>query len=106
MIPQYAEYREAVEEELRAVFEGRSGFLYDLLRYHLGWVDARGQPQPGGSPLALPPALALAACAALAGDYRRALPAAAGVALVHHFTLVHGEVQAGHAEDPDRPSIW
>ena len=106
MIPQYAEYREAVEEELRAVFEGRSGFLYDLLRYHLGWVDAQGQPQPGGSPLAFPSALALAACAALAGDYRRALPAAAGVALVHHFTLVHGEVQAGRAEDPDRPSIW
>lgn len=106
MIPQYAEYREAVEAELREVFEGRSGFLYDLLRYHLGWVDAQGQPQPGGLPLALPPAMALAACAALGGDYRRALPAAAGVSLVHHFTLVHGEVQAGRAADPNRPSIW
>ena len=51
-------------------------------------------------------AVSLASCEALNGDFRTALPAAAGVELVHHFTLVHGEVQAGRAENPDRPSIW
>ena len=50
--------------------------------------------------------MALTACEAMGTDFRSALPAAAGVELVHHFTLVHGEVQAGRAEDPDRPSIW
>ena len=51
--------------------------------------------------------MALVACEALGADYRApALPAAAGVELVHHFTLVHGEVQTGRAEEPDRPSIW
>ena len=48
----------------------------------------------------------MASCEALGSDFGKALPAAAGVELVHHFTLVHGEVQAGRAEDADRPSIW
>ena len=107
MIAQYDEYRQAVEQELRGIFAGREGFLYNLLRYHLGWVDQQGIPQPGGGPpLHFQGAVALASCQSLADDFRPALPAAAGVELVHHFTLVHGEVQIGRAESVDRPSIW
>ena len=106
MISRYDEYRQSVERELRDIFEGREGFLYNLLRYHLGWVDQQGRPQDGGTPLHFQGAVVLAACQALDADFRAALPAAAGVELVHHFTLVHGEVQAGRAEDVDRPSIW
>lgn len=106
MISRYDEYRQGVEGELRDVFDGREGFLYNLLRYHLGWVDQQGEPQPGGTALHFQGAMALACCEALGADFRSALPAAAGVELVHHFTLVHGEVQAGRAEDVGRPSIW
>ena len=106
MISRYDEYRQGVERELSAIFEGREGFLYNLLRYHLGWVDQQGRPREGGPALHFQGAVALAACEGLGADFRSALPAAAGVELVHHFTLVHGEVQAGRAEEPDRPSIW
>lgn len=106
MISIYDEYRQSVERELRDIFEGREGFLYNLLRYHLGWVDQQGRPQDSGTPLHFQGAMALAACQALDTEFGAALPAAAGVELVHHFTLVHGEVQAGRAEDADRPSIW
>ncbi len=106
MISRYDEYRQGVERELRDIFEGREGFLYNLLRYHLGWVDQQGRPQDVGPMLHFQGAVALASCEALGADFRAALPAAAGVELVHHFTLVHGEVQAGRAEEPDRPSIW
>ena len=106
MISRYDEYRRGVEEELRGIFEGREGFLYKLLRYHLGWVDPEGRPQEGATAMHFQGAMALACSEALGGDFRPALPAAAGVELVHHFTLVHGEVQAGRAEDADRPSIW
>ena len=106
MISRYDEYRRGVERELSGIFEGCEGFLYNLLRYHLGWVDQQGRPQEGGPALHFQGALTLAACEGLGGDFRPALPAAAGVELVHHFTLVHGEVQAGRAEEPDRPSIW
>lgn len=106
MISKYEIYRQSVQEELRGVFEGREGFLYKLLRYHLGWVDQHGRPEDGNTPLHFQGSLALVACEAAGGDFQAALPAAAGVELVHHFTLVHGEVQAGRAENVDRPGIW
>ena len=91
---------------MRDLFEGRNGFLYNILRYHLGWVDEHGRPEEGATPLHLQGAVPLACCEGLGGDYRAALPAAAAAELVHHFTLVHGEVQAGRAESADRPGIW
>ena len=106
MISRYDDYRQAVEGELRDVFDGREGFLYNLLRYHLGWVDQQGSPLEGATGLHFQGAVALASCEAFGADFRRGLPAAASVELIHHFTLVHGEVQAGRAEDDDRPSIW
>ena len=106
MISRYEEYRRGVEEELRGIFEGREGLLYKLLRYHLGWIDQHGETLDGVTALHFQGAVALATCEAVGADFRRALPAAAGVELVHHFTLVHGEVQAGRAEDAERPSIW
>ncbi len=95
-----------MEDELRVVFESRKGFLYDVLRYHLGWMDQQGQPQAGSTPLNFQPALALASCQALGGDFQNALPVAASVELIYNFTLIHGDVQAGRADPGDRPSVW
>ena len=91
---------------MKEVFSGREGFLYDLLRYHLGWAGQRGEPEDNPSVLHLQSLLALVCCEALIGDFQAALPAAAGIELVYNFTLVHGEVQAGRVAEPDRPSIW
>ena len=95
-----------MEDELRTVFESREGFLYDVLRYHMGWVDQQGQPKSETAPLSFQSALALASCDALGGDFRNALPVAASVDLIYNFTLVHGDVQSNRAEPGDRPSIW
>jgi geranylgeranyl diphosphate synthase type I len=84
----------------------RQGFLYDLLRYHLGWTDQNGQRLDDPLPLRFQPAMAMLVCEALGGDFHPALPVAAAVDLVYNFTLVHGEVQAGRADAQDRPSIW
>jgi len=91
---------------LKDVFSGREGFLYDLLRYHFGWADQRGQPEDLPLALRLQSLLALVCCEALSGDFQAALPAAAGIELVHNFTLVHSDVQSGRVDQEDRPSIW
>ena len=98
--------RRALEEELKDVFSGREGFLYDLLRYHFGWADQRGQPEDLPLALHLQSLLALVCCEALSGDFQAALPAAAGIELVYNFTLVHSDVQSGRVDQQDRPSIW
>ena len=106
MFAGYESYREALDEELRDVFSSRRGFLYDVLRYHLGWTDEQGNLQENLAPLHFPSILALSSSHALSGDFRPALPAAAGVELVYNFTLVHGDVQSGRPDGGDRPSIW
>ena len=91
---------------MKEVFASRQGFLYDLLRYHLRWVDQRGAPEDNSLPFHVHPMLALLSCEALSGDYDKALPAAAAVELIYDFVQVHGEVQAGMSDSPDRPSVW
>ena len=91
---------------MREVFADRQGFLYDMLRYHLGWIDQQGQAQDSLLQLSFQPVLALAVCRAISGDMEPALPAAAGVELVRNFTLVHGEVQSARTESAERPSVW
>lgn len=102
-------WQSALEAELRDCFAGREGFLYNLLRYQLGWVDQEGQPEPERPRESFHALLALAAGEAVGGDYGPALPAAAAVELVYNFALVHNKVQAGWAGQRDaaaRPSIW
>ena len=82
--------------------------LYDLLRYHFGWVDERGNPaETAITPLHHCGLLALAAADAVSGQYQDAVPAASAVELAYNFVLVHNDVQAGRIDqDDNRPSIW
>ncbi len=104
----YDSYRAGVHAELRSEFDGRQGMLYDLLRYHLGWVDERGNPADDAlTPLHHCGVLAMASADAVSGEHRGAVSAAAAVELAYNFVLVHNDVQAGRIDqDNVRPSIW
>ena len=99
-------WQSALEAELQACFAERQGFLYNLLRYHLGWVDREGQPESGIARQSFHSLLSLATGEAVSGDYTPSLPAAAAVELVYNFVLVHNEVQANRGNAGDRPSLW
>lgn len=104
----YDSYRAGVHAELRSAFDGRQGMVYDLLRYHLGWVDERGNPADDTlTPLHHCGVLAMASAEAVSGGHEEAVTAAAAVELAYNFVLVHNDVQAGRIDqDNDRPSIW
>jgi len=76
-----------------------------MIRYHLGWEDAEGQPQDAGGK-ALRPTLCLLACEAAGGEWHRALPASAAVELVHNFSLIHDDIQDRDTERHHRPTVW
>ena len=99
-------WQSALEAELQACFAERQGFLYNLLRYHLGWIDREGQPESGVARQSFHSLLTFAAGQAVSGDYTPSLPAAAAVELVYNFVLVHNEVQASRGNAGDRPSLW
>ena len=82
--------------------------LYDLLRYHLGWVDERGYPAEDAlTALHHCGVLTMASADAVSGGHEDAVTAAAAVELAYNFVLVHNDVQAGRIDqDNSRPSIW
>ena len=82
--------------------------LYNVMRYHLGWVDRHGQPaaSPASQGKALRPTLCVFACQALEGDLALALPAAAALELIHNFSLIHDDIQDQGYERRHQPTVW
>lgn len=92
---------------LGSILEPREpALLYHMMRYHLGWEDAQGRPQPGPLGKALRPILCLLACEALGGRWEQALPAAVALELVHNFSLVHDDIQDQDRERRHRLTVW
>ncbi len=80
--------------------------LYDILRYHLGWLDEKLTPTRRSGGKLLRPTLCLLCTEAFNGSYRRALPAAAAVELLHNFSLIHDDVEDRGQERHGRRTVW
>ncbi len=102
----FEKYRAGIDAELRSALAGYQSPMYDMLRYHLGWIDEKGNPLPGSAGKALRPTLCLLACESVGGDPGEALPAAASTELIHNFSLIHDDVQDDDRERRHRPTVW
>lgn len=100
----FQEYRTALRQELMAVL-GQPQPIYDMLRYHVGWRDERGQPTSAEGKM-VRGVLCLAAAKAVGGDCRRALPAATAVELVHNFSLIHDDIEDASPVRRHRATVW
>ncbi|MBM3157342.1 MAG: polyprenyl synthetase family protein, partial [Chloroflexi bacterium] len=67
-------YRADLEAELKFAVGEASLPMYNMMRYHLGWLDRQGRPQTATAGKRLRPILCLLACQAVNGDWRQALP--------------------------------
>ena len=99
-------FRVDLETELRFAVGSASLPMYDMMRYHLGWTDAQGNPQSTTVGKRLRPILCLLTCQSVGGDWRQALPAAAAVELVHNFSLIHDDIQDASPERRGRATVW
>jgi geranylgeranyl diphosphate synthase type I len=102
-----------VDEELRTVLRPAPAepAVHEMLRYHLGWTDAAGQPENavdarrfGGKRLR--GALAILACEACGGSGPRAVPVGAAVELIHNFSLIHDDIEDHDQERRHRATVW
>ncbi|MHB1293608.1 MAG: polyprenyl synthetase family protein [Anaerolineae bacterium] len=103
------QYFDAIELELKDVLrEGEQavGPLYAMMQYHMGWVNQRFEPEPADRGKRLRPLLCVLACEAVGGDWRRALPAAAALELVHNFSLIHDDIEDDSSERRHRTTVW
>jgi geranylgeranyl diphosphate synthase type I len=99
-------YKTDLETELKFAVGAASLPMYDMMRYHLGWIDREGKPQTATAGKRLRPILCLLACQAVGGEWRQALPAASAVELVHNFSLIHDDIQDSSQERRGRATVW
>jgi geranylgeranyl diphosphate synthase type I len=78
--------------------------MYAMLAYHLGWEGEGSGERATGKRIR--PTLLLLTCSAAGGDWRKALPAAAAVELLHNFSLIHDDIQDGSEQRRGRPTLW
>ncbi|HEX5369919.1 MAG TPA: polyprenyl synthetase family protein [Dehalococcoidia bacterium] len=79
--------------------------VYDLIAYHLGWIDEDGTPVEGGSGKMVRSHLCFLAASGY-GDPGCAAKAAAAMELVHAFSLIHDDIEDGDTERRHRPTLW
>ena len=94
---------------MRATFpqaEARVARFYAMQEYQLGWRDERLAPAYADSGKLLRPLLSLLACRAAGGIPERALPIAAGIQLVHDFSLIHDDIEDLGETRRGRPTVW
>jgi geranylgeranyl diphosphate synthase type I len=99
-------YRSAVRVELRKVIRSCPPALGNVLRYHMGWQDERGQRCNKGSGKFVRSTLCLLSCQAVGGNMSQATPAAAAVELIHNFSLIHDDIEDASYERHRRPTVW
>ena len=106
-LPQvFHRYRKEIASELASVVGNSSLAIYDMMRYHLGWIDSQGRPEEGTGGKLVRPTLCLLCCQAVGGEWRVALPAAAALELVHNFSLIHDDIEDGDEERRRRATVW
>ena len=75
-----------------------------MMHYHMGWDDQNQAPATSGKRTR--PLLTLLCAAASGGDWQLALPLAAGVELIHNFSLIHDDIQDSSRMRHNRPTVW
>lgn len=103
-----AHYAALIRAELDAAVRasGPLAGFYGMMAYHLGWVDRDFAAQPARVGKNLRPALCLLLCDGLGGDLRDGAPIAAGIELLHNFSLVHDDIEDRSPTRRGRPTIW
>ena len=75
-----------------------------MLAYHMGWEGEHAGPVARGKRIR--PLLVLLTAGAAKCDWKKALPAAAAVELIHNFSLIHDDIQDGSDQRRGRPTVW
>ncbi len=98
----------AIEEELQhqvsRLDEEHTAAYHEMLTYHMGWTGEGAGEMARGKRIR--PLLVLLAASASGGNWEKALPAAAGIELIHNFSLLHDDIQDKSETRRGRLTAW
>ncbi|NJP06233.1 MAG: polyprenyl synthetase family protein [Chloroflexaceae bacterium] len=101
--------RPLIQEAMRDTFplaEERVAAFYAMQEYHLGWRNLALQAEFAETGKLLRPQLVVLAAQAVGGDMQQALPLAAGIQLIHDFSLIHDDIEDNSATRRGRTTVW
>lgn len=101
--------RQVVDEAENAAadtFQSADLPLYDVIRYHLGWVDEQFSTALADPGKRVRPMVCLLGTGAAGGVPEQAIPIAAGIEFLHNFTLMHDDIQDHSELRRGRPTVW
>lgn len=101
--------RSLIRAEMQAVFPTYRADLvpfYGMQEYHLGWRNQSLQSEFSDPGKLLRPIMTIMACQMMGGDQANVLPLAAGIQLLHDFSLIHDDIQDDSNLRRGRPTVW
>jgi geranylgeranyl diphosphate synthase type I len=104
-----ADYLPWIESAMRELLSSADPQLaghYEMMQYHMGWLDASFEPTTAAGGKRIRPLLCLLACGAAGGDPRVAVSAAAGLELLHNFSLIHDDIEDDSPTRRHRATVW
>ncbi len=96
--------REQLQQTVSLTADHGTPELQDMITYQLGWTGENAGSKAEGKQIR--PLLALLASEAGGGDWKKALPAAAAVELIHNFSLIHDDLEDQGEIRRGRPTVW
>ncbi|MDO9547323.1 MAG: polyprenyl synthetase family protein [Pelolinea sp.] len=90
-----------LEEYVNSYFKDPYSELKTLFRYHLGLEDASSKQGKHIRPL-----LTLMSCAGTGSDWQKAIPAAVSIELIHHFSLIHDDIEDNGLLRRGKDAVW
>jgi len=96
--------RQELEKAIATSAENGTPGLHEMITYQLGWTGENAGPKAEGKQIR--PLLVLLACEAGGGIWKKALPAAAAVELIHNFSLIHDDIEDDGETRRGRPTVW
>lgn len=95
----------AIEREIKTsltdLFDNKSPILFDIITDHFGWGDPKGQAGKKIRPM-----LCLLAANATGVNWRKAIPAASSIEIIHNYSLIHDDIEDQDRVRHGRPTAW
>lgn len=101
--------RTQIRAEMQAVFpqhEARVAEFYGMQEYHLGWRNRDLATEYADPGKLLRPIMTILAARIVGGETQQVLPLAAGIQLLHDFSLIHDDIQDNSDLRRGRETVW
>jgi geranylgeranyl diphosphate synthase type I len=104
-------FKDDIEKEMQSIISSGSLPLYDMLRYHMGWIDEKGNSGDFGKGKFLRATLCILAYISTLkeGEEEKGstvMPLAGSIELIHNFSLIHDDIQDNDIQRRHKPTLW